>query len=257
MKVVILAGGLGTRISEYTSRIPKPMVEIGSKPILWHIMRHYARYSHKDFFLALGYKSSVIKEYFLNYHQLNSNFKINLSSGELCSLDSTEYKPDWNINLIDTGLMSMTGGRIKRIASYIEDEVFLMTYGDGLSDVNIDALVEHHMRYRPLVTVTAVRPTARFGELDIDVNSARVTSFAEKPQTNQGWISGGYFVIDKSFLSYIDDDATVLEHGPLSRLAEDGKLSAYLHNGFWQCMDTKRDHEFLEQIWSNGKAPWK
>ena len=257
MKVVILAGGLGTRISEYTSKIPKPMVEIGSKPILWHIMNYYSKFSHNDFYIALGYKASKVKDYFLNYYQLNSNFSINLLSGELNLLEDNQNRPDWNVNLIDTGINSMTGGRLKRIASFIEDDVFMLTYGDGLADVDIDALIKHHYKTGSLVTLTAVRPTARFGELDIEANTDKVTNFSEKPQINQGWINGGFFVIDKKFISYLDDDETILERLPLSNLARDGGLSAYKHNGFWQCMDTKRDHEYLEDIWSKGDAPWK
>ena len=252
MKVVLLAGGFGTRLAEYTDLIPKPMVTIGEKPILWHIMNLYSKFGHKDFFIALGYKSEVIKDFFLNYKVLNSDFEIDLKSGDL-NIFSTDTI-DWKVNLVSTGEYTMTGGRLKRMKNYIGDESFLLTYGDGLSNVNINDLIKFHKSHGKLVTITAVRPAARFGELEIINNN--VKNFKEKPQLHQGWINGGFFVIEPEFFNYLDDDSTVLEQSPLEKLAADGQLMAYLHDGFWQCMDTKRDRYMLQELLISGNAPW-
>ncbi|MEO0488535.1 MAG: glucose-1-phosphate cytidylyltransferase [Cyanobacteria bacterium P01_A01_bin.123] len=253
MKVIILAGGLGSRLAEYTEVIPKPMVPIGGKPMLWHIMKTYAYFGHKDFYVALGYKAEVIKEYFLHYRTLNANFTVDLGTGAVTphQLD----KIDWRVTLVETGLHSMTGGRVKRMQSYIGNETCLLTYGDGVSDLDLDQLVAFHKSHGKLVTVTAVHPGARFGELQIQ--QAQVTSFQEKPQTGQGWINGGYFVIEPGFFELIEGDHTILEREPLEQASQLGELMAYQHNGFWQCMDTKRDRDNLEAVWQSGKAPWK
>ena len=254
MKVVILAGGFGTRLSEYTDSIPKPMVTIGGKPILLHIMKIFAKYGHNDFYLALGYKSELIKDYFLNYKMLNSDFSVNLDSGEL-NIGSAE-KIDWNVTLVNTGLETMTGGRVKRLQSDIGNERFMLTYGDGVSDINLDDLLKFHKSHGKLATLTAVRPVARFGELDIEGDI--ISSFKEKPtrQTAEGWINGGFFVVEPEFFDLIEGDSTILERKPLEVAAEMGELMAYKHKGFWQCMDSKRDRESLEEIFGRGNAPW-
>ena len=253
MKVIILAGGFGTRLSEYTESIPKPMVTVGGKPILWHIMNTYAKFDHKDFYVALGYKADVIKEYFLNYRALNSDFTVNLSNGSI--VEHQQDAVDWKVSLVDTGLNSMTGGRVKRMQNFIGNEPFLLTYGDGVADIDIDSLVKFHKSHGKMVTVSAVHPGARFGELDID--SSVVTSFKEKPQATQGWINGGYFVIEPEFFNLIEGDSTILEKEPLEKVAQMGELMSYQHDGFWQCMDTKRDRDSLEDLWKAGSAPWK
>jgi len=253
MKVIILAGGFGTRLSEYTESIPKPMVTVGGKPILWHIMNTYAKFKHKDFYVALGYKAEVIKEYFLNYRTLNSDFTVDLSDGSIVAHQQDAV--DWRVTLVDTGLNSMTGGRVKRMQDFINDEPFLLTYGDGVANVDLDALVEFHKSHGKMVTVSAVHPGARFGELDINDNV--VTSFKEKPQVTQGWINGGYFVIEPEFFDLIEGDNTILEKEPLEKVAQMGELMSYQHDGFWQCMDTKRDRDSLENLWETGSAPWK
>ena len=252
MKVVILAGGFGTRLSELTESIPKPMVAVGGRPILWHIMRIYAHFGHKDFFLALGYKASLIKEYFLNYRSLNADLTVDLATGSVSSHQTDDA--DWKVTLVDTGLSSMTGGRIKRLQPFIGDQTFMLTYGDGVSDIDLDALLEFHRSHCKMVTVTAVHPGARFGELVID--SDRVNSFAEKPQMQHGWINGGYFVIEPEFFELLDGDSTVLEREPLEIAAQMGELMAFRHEGFWQCMDTKRDRDLLEELWLSGEAQW-
>ena len=252
MKVIILAGGYGTRLSEYTEAIPKPMVSIGGYPMLWHIMRRYAHYGHKDFFLALGYKANVIKDYFLNYHSLNADFTVNLGTGDMISHQTDNT--DWRVTLVNTGIDSMTGGRIKRLKSYIKNETFMLTYGDGLADINIDDLLLFHRSHGKMVTVTAVHPAARFGELLLD--SDRVMDFKEKPQMFNGWINGGYFVIEPEFIDLIDNDSTVLEARPLEIASKRGELMAYQHLGFWQCMDTKRERDILEDLWKSGYAKW-
>ena len=251
MKVVILAGGFGTRISEYTELMPKPMITIGGRPILWHIMRSYAYYGNKDFYLALGYKAELIKEYFLNYTTLNANFTVDLASGSVKSDRADDI--DWLVTLVDTGLESMTGGRVKRLQSFIGNEPFMLTYGDGVADIDINQLLSFHKSHGRLGTMTAVRPVARFGELKLDDN--RVLSFKEKPQLHEGWVNGGFFVIEPGFFNLIEGDQTMLEREPLEKAANAGELMAYLHKGFWQCMDTKRDHEMLETLWMEG-APW-
>ena len=253
MKIVVLAGGFGTRFAEYTESIPKPMVPIGSRPILWHIMQHYAAYGHKDFYLALGYKAQVIKEYFINYRALNADFTVDLKSGAVKphQLDNV----DWRVTLVDTGLQSMTGGRVKRMQPFIGNETFLMTYGDGLANVDLEALLAFHQNHGKMVTVTAVRPTARFGELEI--SGSKVTSFQEKPQVHEGWINGGFFVFEPGFIDLIDGDFSILEREPLERATKMGELMAFKHEGFWQCMDTKRDRDNLEQMWQQGNALWE
>jgi len=252
MKVIILAGGLGTRLSEYTESIPKPMVLIGGKPILWHIMQRYAHYGHKDFYIALGYKAEIIKEYFLTFSQTNSDFSLDISSGrvEIFNTDGM----DWKVTLVDTGQDSMTGGRIKRMQPYIGDEPFMLTYGDGVADIDMNVLVDFHKNHGKMVTVTAVHPVARFGELEMDGNC--VKSFKEKPQLTRGWINGGYFVFQPEFFYLIQNDATILERDPLENSAKKNELMAYKHDGFWQCMDTKRDKDLLEDLWQKKKAPW-
>lgn len=252
MKVVILAGGFGTRLSELTDEIPKPMVPIGQRPILWHIMNHYAKYGYNEFVLALGYKAEIIKHFFLNYPTLNSDFTIHMRTGDVDW--HNRVNEDWKVTLVDTGLKSMTGGRLRRLKSILADEPFLLTYGDGVSDVDIKALVDFHNSSNKMVTVTTVHPGARFGELDIEKNEVR--SFKEKPQTTQGWINGGFFVIEPEFLDLISSDDTVLEKEPLETVALDGQLSAFKHEGFWQCMDTVRDRNYLEDLWVKGEAPW-
>ena len=253
MKTIILAGGFGTRLSEYTQGIPKPMVSIGGRPILWHIMNIYAKFGYEDFFIALVYKSELIKEYFLNYPSLNSDFTINLDNGAVTPHQKNSIS--WRVTLVDTGINSMTGGRVKKMKEYIGNETFLLTYGDGVSDINIEELVNFHKSHGKMVTVSAVHPGARFGELDIIDNV--VASFKEKPQTSQGWINGGFFVVEPEFFSFISDENTILEKEPLEKVAELGQLMAYQHHGFWQCMDTKRDRDSLEQLWKTNDAPWK
>ncbi len=252
MKVVILAGGFGTRLGEYTHKIPKPMVQIGGRPILFHIMKHYAFYDKKDFIIALGYKSEFIKDYFLNFCSRQSDFTVNLNSGIITTHNRGKY--DWNVTLIDTGLNTMTGGRLKRLTSYIKDSTFMVTYGDGLSDVNINSLLKFHTDHGKMVTMTGVRPSARFGEIQTEKN--KVLSFKEKPQLQKGWISGGFFVFKKTFLDLIDDDSVMFEKEPMEKVVEMGELMVFKHEGFWQCMDNKRDHEVLESLWEKNKAPW-
>ncbi|MBT5909603.1 MAG: glucose-1-phosphate cytidylyltransferase [Opitutae bacterium] len=252
MKVVILAGGLGTRLAEETKLIPKPMVPVGGRPLLWHIMHHYARYDHKDFFLALGFKAELIKEYFLQYRTLNADFTVDLGSGSVTSHQLDEV--DWSVTLVDTGLHTMTGGRVKRLESYIGNEAFLLTYGDGVADIDLDALLDFHRSHGKMVTVTAVHPVARFGELEM--KGDKVVAFREKAQTSESWINGGYFIIEPDLFDLIENDQTTLEREPLERAAQMGELMAYHHEGYWQCMDTKRDHEKLEKDWSSGSPPW-
>lgn len=254
MKVIILAGGFGTRLAEYTEAFPKLMVPIGHHPVLWHIMRTYAHFGHKDFFLALGYRAEVIKEYFLNFYSLNADFTADLSSGDL-TYNHAPARVDWKVTLVDTGLQTMTGGRVRRMRPYIGNEPCLLTYGDGVADIDIDVLLRFHRSHGKLVTVTAVHPVARFGELALEGD--RVTVFQEKPQTAQGWINGGYFVIEPGFFDMIKGDDTILEGEPLERAAAIGEMMAYRHEGFWACMDTKRDRDALEEMWNSGRAPWR
>jgi glucose-1-phosphate cytidylyltransferase len=252
MKVIILAGGLGTRLSEYTETIPKPMVSIGGKPILWHIMRTYAHFGYKDFYLALGYKAEMIKKYFLHYRSLNADFTVDLATGNVESHHLNDT--DWRVTMIQTGLESMTGGRLKRLQSFIGNEPFLLTYGDGVADIDIKALINFHNSHGKMVTISAVRPGARFGELEMD--GSQIMSFKEKPQMGKGWINGGYFVIEPEFFDLISGDDTILEQEPLEKVAAMGELMAYQHDGYWQCMDTKRDRDHLEELWKTGEAPW-
>ena len=253
MKVVILAGGLGTRLAEETESKPKPMVEVGEHPIVWHIMRSYAHYGFQDFYLALGYKGDVIKRYFLDHYSLGGSLRVDLASGKVEDLEKDTE--DWTVQLMDTGLNTMTGGRIKRLEPYLRGETFLATYGDGLCDVDIAKVVAFHRSHGKLATVTAVRPPARFGGLIFEGDLVR--EFSEKPQIGEGWINGGYFVFEPEIFDYIADDSTPLELGPLERLAAEGQLAAYRHEGFWQCMDTIREKKLLESLWQSGKAPWK
>ncbi len=253
MKVAILAGGLGTRLQEETSVKPKPMVEIGGRPMLWHIMKIYSRYGFKEFVIALGYKGGIIKDYFLNFRTRDSDLVIDLKSGNVQVTDGGDVE-DWRVHLIDTGTHTMTGGRIKRIAEYIGNERFMATYGDGLADIDINQLVASHAKSGCLATVTAVRPPARFGEIRLE--AAKVKAFAEKPQTESGWINGGFFVFEPEIKDYIEGDDSILERAPLETLADKGKLSSYKHEGFWQCMDTVRDVELLQGLWSSNSAPW-
>ncbi|SRR5581483_602076 len=252
MKTVLLAGGLGTRLSEMTSQIPKPMVEVGGRPILWHIMNTYASYGLKEFIVALGYKGEVIKEFFLNYRAINSDLRIDLSTGE--TEVNTGIKMDWLVHLIDTGLHTQTGGRIKALRDQIGNETFLLTYGDGVADIDISELLAFHRSHGKLATVTAVRPPARFGGLVL--NGDQVVEFSEKNQAQEGWINGGYFVLEPEVLQYIRDEKTMWEKEPLEKLAEDGQLKAYFHDGFWQPMDTLRDQRLLQSLWETGNAPW-
>ena len=253
MKVILLAGGRGTRLAEETSIRPKPMVEVGGKPLLWHIMSIYASHGHKDFVVACGYKGELIKEYFRNAFLSSSDFVIDLTNGAVDVLNPSRL--DWRVALVDTGQDTMTGGRLRRVAPWLEPGPFMVTYGDGLGNVDIGALVAFHRGHGRLATVTAVRPPARFGDLVIE--GEQVRAFAEKPQTGEGWINGGFFVFEPGVLDYIASDETSLEQGPLDRLAADGELMAFRHPGFWQPMDTLREKELLESLWASGTAPWK
>lgn len=253
MKTVILCGGLGSRLAEETQLKPKPMVEIGGRPILWHIMMIYARHGVKDFMLALGYKSEVIKDYFLRYHARQSDLMIDLKSGQVEYNDPVVE--DWRVSLIDTGSHTMTGGRLLRLKRNLELEgTFMLTYGDGVSDIDITALLAFHRSHGRLATVTAVHPPVRFGELEI--KEGRVISFEEKPQADQGWVNGGFFVFETGIFDLIRDDSTLLEREPLEQLARDGELMPYHHSGYWQCMDTLRDKRALEKEWDSGNVPW-
>ena len=252
MKAVILAGGFGTRLSELTDTIPKPMVEVGGRPMLWHIMKLYAAYGIREFVVALGYKGDVIKDYFLGYHSRASDLSVALSDG------SVEYSrrvaEDWLVHLIDTGIGTMTGGRVGRLRQLLGNEPFMLTYGDGLADVNLERLQEVHEQGRRIATITAVRPPARFGEILFEDDV--VTSFTEKPQIGEGWINGGFMLFEPDVFSYIDGDGTKLEHDTLERLARIGQLTVHTHDHFWQCMDTLRDLRLLEAHWESGDPPW-
>lgn len=252
MKVIILAGGFGTRLSEYTGLIPKPLVEIGGKPIIWHIMKLYSRFGFNDFTAALGYKGNTIKKYFIDYKVLNSDFSIDLKTGNKEVL--SQNHENWKVTLIDTGIGSMTGGRLKRLKNIVGSETFMLTYGDGVSDINIKDLVDFHKEHGKIATVTAVRPSARFGEMVI--SEQKVSKFKEKPQIDQGWVNGGFFVFEPEIFNYLENDFTVLEGSPLEKLAEDGELMAFKHNGFWQCMDTKRDCDYLNDLCQKGAFSW-
>ncbi len=254
MKVLILAGGFGTRISEATDSKPKPMIEIGGKPILWHIMKSYSEHGFNEFVILLGYKSYVIKEFFANYflHQSDVTFDLKNNSMEV----HDNFSENWKVTLIDTGLNTFTGGRIKRAAKFIGNEPFLLTYGDGVADVNIKETVDFHKEHGKKITMTAIQPEGRFGALGID-NDQTIHSFLEKPKGDGAWINGGYFVCEPSVIEYIAGDETIFEREPLENLAKEGELKAYKHYGFWQCMDTLRDKNKLEELWQSGTPPWK
>jgi glucose-1-phosphate cytidylyltransferase len=253
MKVGILAGGYGTRLAEETDVKPKPMVEIGGQPILMHIMRHYAHYGFDQFVIALGYKGEAIKRYMVDYCLINSNLTVDFQA---CSVNRhSDSKLNWKIDLIDTGIGTNTGGRIKRLAPYMGNETFMLTWGDGLSDINLRDLLAFHRAHGKLATLTAVRPPARFGYLEMDGD--QIVEFSEKPQTREGWINGAFFVLEPGVFDYIDGDDTLWEKEPLERLAQDGQLMAYRHTAFWQCMDTLREKRLLESLWQSGRAPWK
>lgn len=254
MKVAILAGGVGSRISEETVDKPKPMVEIGGRPILWHIMKIYATQGFCDFAIALGYKGEHIKRYMVDYSSLNSNLKVRLGDGRV-EVHDGEQPEDWTVELIDTGQSTATGGRIKRLAPYLGDETFMLTWGDGVARIDLHRLLEFHRSHGRLATVTAVRPPARFGLIEMDGD--RVVSFTEKPQIGEGWINGAFFVLEPGVFEYVDGDDTQWEREPMERLAAEGQLMAFRHDGFWQCMDTLRDKKLLEGLWDRGQAPWK
>ncbi len=253
MKVIILAGGLGTRLQEETEIKPKPMVEIGGRPILWHIMKHYAHYGFNEFIIALGYKGEIIKQYFLDYYTLNSDLTIDLSNGNV----RVKHKEceNWTVHLVDTGQQVATGGRIKRLETWVKDETFMVTYGDGVTNVNLQALAQFHYEQKRIATVTAVRPPARFGGLMFNGNLA--AQFTEKSQAGEGWINGGYLVFDSQIFNYLPDDDTDLAADTLEKLAADEQLAAYRHHDFWQCMDTIRDKTLLEKLWRQENPPWK
>ena len=253
MKVAILAGGLGSRLAEETVDKPKPMVEIGNQPMLWHIMKYYRHFGHQDFTIALGYKGECIKRWMVEYSSLAADLKVDLSTGVVES-SSTETD-DWMVNLVDTGQPTATGGRIRRLAPHLDDGTFMLTWGDGVSTVDLDELLAFHRSHGKLVTLTAVRPPARFGHLEI--TDGVITEFSEKPQTGEGWINGAFFVCEPGVFDYIEGDDTQFEREPLENLAKDGELMAYQHGGFWQCMDTLRDKRLLERLWVEGRAPWK
>ena len=253
MRVVILAGGIGSRLQEQTTVRPKPMVEIGHRPMLWHIMKIYAAHGFREFVLALGYKAEMVQEYFFNFHRLNRNVSINLRDGSATFHE--EACDDWQVNLVDTGLDTQTGGRLRRLRPWIGEGTFMMTYGDGVANVDIGKLVAFHQAHGKLATVTAVRPPSRFGGLRLEGD--RVAEFDEKPQIGEGWINGGFFVLSPEVLDIIPDDGTLWEQAPLESLAASNQLMAYRHDGFWQPMDTLRDVNNLERLWSSGEAPWK
>ena len=253
MKVVILAGGLGTRLAEETVVKPKPMVEIGGKPIIWHIMNIYSSFYFNEFLIALGYKGDMVKEYFINYYHHQSDLTIDLKKGQIEATNNNTK--DWRVRLLDTGLNTMTGGRLYRLKDELKDAPFMLTYGDGVCDIDIAKLVTFHKSHGKIATVSAVRPPARFGGMTFDGN--RVIEFKEKSPTGQGWVNGGFFVFEPTFLDYITGDETILEQAPLESVARDGQLMAYKHEGFWQCMDTVRDKNVLETLWLQGNAHWK
>ncbi|HEU5213346.1 MAG TPA: glucose-1-phosphate cytidylyltransferase [Gaiellaceae bacterium] len=254
MKVAILAGGVGSRIQEETELKPKPMVEIGGRPILWHIMKIYAHQGFRDFVIALGYKGDYVKRYMLDYASLEGDLTVGMRDGRV-EMHGNGDRDDWKVALVDTGQTTNKGGRIKRLAPYLGDETFMMTWGDGVSDIDLDRLLAFHRAHGKLATLTAVRPPARFGH--IELHGDVVTEFSEKPQAREGWINGAFFVLEPQVLDYIDGDDTEWEKEPLERLAADGQLMAYRHDGFWQCMDTLRERKLLEQLWDSGRAPWK
>jgi len=253
LKVVILAGGLGSRLAEETEVRPKPMVEIGGHPILWHILKHYAHYGFKEFFVALGYRGDAIKRYFLDYHALSANLTVDLRDGKIATQNSNAE--DWTVHLIDTGGQTLTGGRVRRLRPLLGDETFMVTYGDGVSNIDLAALLRFHRTQGKLVTLTAVRPPARFGGIVFDGDM--VAHFTEKPQIGEGWINGGYLVLEPAVFHYLSSDNSSLEVDMMERLARERQLAAFRHEGFWQCMDTLRDLRLLESLWSRGTPPWK
>ena len=255
MKVAILCGGVGTRLREETEFRPKPLVEVGGRPILWHIMKLYAHHGFRDFVLCLGYRGSMIKEYFLNYEAMNNDFTICLGKESRIEYNDNHQEQNFRITLADTGLETMTGGRLKRARKYLADDCFMVTYGDGVSDVDIRRLVEFHKSHGRLATVTTFRPVSRFGILDID-SANQVQNFIEKPKSD-AWASAGFFVFQKEVLDYLDGDECILEHGPLERLAAERQLIAYNHDGFFYAMDTYREYQILNDLWKSGQAPWK
>jgi len=254
MKVAILAGGMGTRLAEETDQRPKPMAEIGGRPILWHIMKYYSSYGYNEFIIALGYKKEAIIRYFLDLHYYSSDLTVRTGDGSITVHDQRR-EPDWIVHLIDTGLLSDTGGRIKRLAPFIGNSTFMLTWCDGLSDVDLASLLAFHRSHGKLATVTTVRAPARFGYLELD--GRQVNGFREKPADGEGWINGAFFVLEPGVLQYIEDDATSWERGPMEQLAAEGQLAAYRHTSFWQCMDTLREKRLLDDLWTQGKAPWK
>ncbi len=255
MKIAVLAGGHGTRLAEETVVRPKPMVEIGGQPILWHILMHYSHYNFEDFVIALGYKGEYIKKYFADYCSLNGNLTVQMGCERNAAIElHAGNHPNWRLDLIETGVETFTGGRLKRLGPYLGDETFMLTWGDGVSDVNLDALLAFHRCHGKLATVTAVRPPARYGHMLFEGD--HVTKFSEKPQTAEGWINGAFFVLEPEVLDYIDGDMVMFEHAPLEQLAKDGQLMAYKHTGFWACMDTLRDKTRLQELWDSGDRPW-
>lgn len=256
MKVVLLAGGFGTRISEESQFKPKPMIEIGGKPILWHIMKQYSYYGFNDFIICAGYKQYVIKEWFDDYFLHNSDITFDFSSGNQKMTVHSQHCEPWKVTVVDTGLNTMTGGRIKRIQPFVGDDSFMMTYGDGVCDINIKNLLDFHVAHKKLVTMTAIQPEGRFGVLDISTDNT-IQAFREKSKNDSGWINGGYMVCNPQIFDYISGDSTIFEREPLERVAEEGQLVAYHHDGFWQCMDTQRDKQKLEDLWNSGHAPWR
>lgn len=255
MKVVILAGGLGTRISEESHLKPKPMIEVGDAPILWHIMKYYSSYGFDEFIICAGYKQYVIKEYFADYYLHRSDVTFDFSQDNKMIIHNNIAEP-WKVTIVDTGYETMTGGRLKRVAKYIGDETFMMTYGDGVSDVDLEKLLEFHKTHGKMATITAIQPGGRFGVLDIDSESS-VNKFSEKAKEDGGWINAGFMVLEPSVIDYISGDSTFFEREPLEHLAKDGQLAAYKHDGFWKCMDTLRDKETLDFLWNTNQAKWK
>jgi glucose-1-phosphate cytidylyltransferase len=254
MKAILLAGGFGTRLSEETALRPKPMVEIGGKPILWHIMNIFGAHGVSEFIVAVGYKGEMVKEYFLNFNAINNDISIDLATGKTEIHDRSQ--PKWKIHIVDTGLSTNTGGRLRQLSRWLgKDEIFMFSYGDGVADIDISALLKFHQSHGKLATVTTVRAPARFGR--IGFNGERVEEFNEKPEDAEGWINGGYFVLHRRALDYVNGDETAWEREPVERLARDGQLMGYRHKGFWSCMDTLKEKNMLEEIWQSGKVPWK
>jgi glucose-1-phosphate cytidylyltransferase len=255
MKVVIFCGGLGTRLREETEFRPKPMVPVGERPILWHIMKTYAHHGHKEFILCLGYKGEAIKDYFRNYHWNTSDVTLSLGAKPKIKYHTQHSEEDWTVTMIDTGQNTMTGGRLKRVLPYIKDDTFLLTYGDGVTDSDINASIAFHKKQKKILTITAVQPPGRFG--DLEITNGTVTAFKEKPERQAGFINGGFFVVDRRVGQYLGDDTCVFENEPLDQLATEKQIVAYQHSGFWQCMDTYREQQLLTGLWNSGQAPWK